>query len=111
MRSCLDLAAYATRLASGFRGRRDGAGLADGEDDGEVLVVKDLGSEDGGLVGDLFLAGLADLEVQTVRPDRLLDVGGRRLDSLRPGGDGEAAGFTEEDQVTIVGVEEDLDAE
>src|SRR5262245_4229201 len=89
----------------------DAADFADVKGDPEVLVAEGFGAEDLRLVGEVLFAVLADLEVETVRPGWLLDVGRGGLEGLGSGGDGKLAGLGNEDQVAGRDVVEHLDAE
>src|SRR5207253_2406899 len=62
--------------------RRDRARLADEKRHADVLVAEHLGAVNPGLVGKVLLAVNARLDVEAVRPARLLDVGGWALEVL-----------------------------
>src|SRR5260370_803684 len=94
-----------------FRRSRNRAGLADEKGHADILVTEDFGAIDASLFGEILLAVTAGLDVEPVRPARLLHIGRRRLEVLAGRCDGDRAGFANEDELAGGRVVEHLDAE
>src|SRR5262249_52623926 len=88
---------------------RDAAGLGDVDEVAVVLVAENFDAELLGVLVEVLLASLADAQLHAMLPlGRLGLLGGRRAAA---GHDGDAGGLTDVDEVAVVLVAEDLDAE